>query len=215
VQDIVVGTLLVVVGALLAFRGYATLRVVIAVWGALAGFLIGVGLVAQVTDGSYLGSLLAWVVGLAVAVVFGSLAYLSYAVSVAIGMGAIGFAIGTTSMVVLGVTWSWVVVLAGLAAGIGLATLAIVGDLPLIILAVLGAFAGASAIVTGLLLLLGRLDGGDLAATSTSATLDLGGWWTAAYLALVLAGLSVQLAAHQVQRDSLRGAWRGHAPRPT
>ena len=110
-------------------------------------------------------------------------------------MGAIGFSLGTTLMVVLGVTWSWLIVLVGLLVGVALAALAIVGDLPLLVLAVLGAFAGASVTITGLLLLGGTLGSDDLAATSTTTGFELGTFWTIAYLLLAVAGLSAQLAS--------------------
>jgi hypothetical protein len=214
VQDVVIGSLAVLIGLLLCFRGYAALRVIIAAWGAFAGFLLGAGVVAQVTDASFLGDALAWLVGLLVAVAFGLLAYLYYAVSVVIGMGAIGFSLGTTLMVVLGVTWSWAIILVGLVVGVALAALAIVGDLPLLILAVLGAFAGASVVITGLLLLLGQLGSDDLAATSTSTTLELGWWWTLGYLLLAVAGLSAQLTSAEVRRGNLRGSCSGPTARP-
>lgn len=211
-RDVVIGSLAVLIGLLLCFRGYTALRAIIAAWGAFAGFLLGAGVVAQVTGASFLDDALAWLVGLGVALVFGLLAYLYYAVSVVIGMGAIGFSLGTTLMVVLGVTWSWAVVLVGLVAAVALAALAILADLPLVILAVLGAFAGASVVVAGLLLLLGRLGTDDLIETSTSVTFELGWWWTAGYVLLAVAGLSAQLTSAEVRRGSLRSTWRGHDP---
>ena len=48
-------------------------------------------------------------------------------------------------LVALGVTWSWLIVLSGLALGIVLAMVAIAGNLPGILLVVLSAMAGASA----------------------------------------------------------------------
>jgi hypothetical protein len=207
VQDVIIGILAVVIGSLLCFRGYAALRVVIAVWGTFAGFLAGAGLVAGVTGEGLLASALAWTVGIAVALVFGLLAYLYYAVSVVIGMGAIGFALGTTVMVALGVSWSWVVVLVGLAVGVLLAMLAIVGDLPLVILALLGAFAGASTIIAGMLLLLGVIDRQDLASTETTAGLALGWWWTVGYVVLAIAGIGTQLRSAEARRGTLREDW--------
>jgi hypothetical protein len=162
-EDLLVGVVAVVVGGALCFRGYAALRVVIAVWGAFAGFVLGAGVVAGATGEGFLASALAWAVGLVVAAVFGLLAYAYYAISVLIGMSAIGFTLGTTAMVALGVTWSWVVVLVGIVVGALLAMLAIAGDLPKLILALLGAFAGSSIAIGGILLVIGRLDRGDLA----------------------------------------------------
>lgn len=206
-QDVVVGVLAIVVGGLLCFRGYAALRIVIALWGAFAGFLLGAGIVASFTDDGFLASLLSWVVALVLAVVFGLIAYLYYVVSVVVGMAAIGFALGTTLMVALGVSWSWLVVLIGIVVGVGLAFAAIVGDLPLLILAILGAFAGSSIALGGLLLLLGVLDSPDLATAETTQALDLGWWWYAAYLVLAIVGLVVQLRTADARRGTLRGAW--------
>jgi hypothetical protein len=207
VQDVGIGLLAVVIGSLLCFRGYAALRVVIAVWGTFVGFMVGAGLVASATGEGLLASGLAWAVGVGVGLLFGALAYLYYAVSVVIGMGAIGFALGTTVMVALGVTWSWLVVLVGLTVGILLAILAIVGDLPLVILALLGALAGASTIIAGLLLLFGVIDRQDLASTETTAGLALGWWWTVGYVVLAIAGIAAQLRTAEARRGTLRDDW--------
>lgn len=210
-EDIVIGGLAVVVGLLLCFAGYAALRAVIAVWGAFAGFLLGAGLVSNFTGEGFLGTVLGWSVGLAVAVVFGLIAYLYYAVSVVIGMAAIGFSLGSTLMVALGVSWTWVIVLVGVVVGMLLAMLAIVGDMPMLLLAILGAFAGSSVTMGGLLLLTGVLDRGDLVTPETTATLELGWWWTAAYLALAVVGLVAQLRSVEARRGTLRDGWAATA----
>jgi hypothetical protein len=211
VEELIIGLLAVVVGLLLCFAGYAALRLVIAAWGAFAGFLLGAGLVATFTGEGFLGTLLGWGVGAALALVFGVIAYLYYAVSVVIGMAAIGFSLGSTLMVALGVSWTWLIVLAGVAAGVLLAFLAIAGDLPMLLLAILGAFAGSSVTIAGMLLLLGIIDRGDLATPETSATLELAWWWSAAYLALAIAGLVVQLRSAEARRGTLRDSWSGTA----
>jgi hypothetical protein len=210
--DVVLGLLAIVVGIVLTFFGYAALRLVIAAWGAFAGFVLGGTAVARATDTAYLGSLTGWLAAIGLGLVFGLIAYLYYAVSVILGMGAIGFALGTTLMVALGVRWSWVVVLVGLLLGIGLALVAIVGDLPMLILAVLSAFAGASTLLGGILLLLGRLDTADLPVEEGVAqALELGWVWTVAYLALAVVGLVSQLRDAGTRRGTLRSAWT--APR--
>lgn len=208
-EEFFVGALAVVVGLLLCFSGYAALRLVIAVWGAFAGFVLGAGLVATWTGEGFLATVLGWGVGAGLALVFGLIAYLYYAVSVVIGMGAIGFSLGSTLMVALGISWTWVVVLVGLAAGVLLALLAIVGDLPMVILAIFGAFAGASVTIIGVLLLVGTLDRGALVSPETTATLELDWWWSAAYLVLAVSGLVAQLRSVEARRGTLREGWSG------
>lgn len=206
-SEIVVGVVLVAVGLLLCFRGYAALRIAIAAWGAVVGFSVGAGAVAVATGQTVLASPLAWLAGGAVAVAFGIVAYAFYAVSVVIGMGGIGFTLGTTAMVAIGVSWSWLIAAAGLGLAVALAVLAIVKDLPMVVLAVLGAFAGASAALAGLFILTGDLTIGALGQARTTGVLaPAGGWWIA-YLALAAAGIIVQLRERAARSGSLRAAW--------
>ncbi|NOX32003.1 MAG: DUF4203 domain-containing protein, partial [Actinobacteria bacterium] len=141
-NDLVVGIIALVMGAVFCFRGYLAMRIVIPLWGAFAGFMFGAGIVAG--DAGFLATALGWIVGLGVAVVFGLIAYLYYEVSVIIGMLAIGFVLGTSVMVALGITWSWLIITGGVVLGLALASVGIVGNLPMLLLTVLTALAGAS-----------------------------------------------------------------------
>lgn len=206
-QDVVVGLLAIAVGALFAFRGYFAMRVIIPIWGAFAGFMLGAGLVSSASNDGFLRSVLGWVVGIVLAAVFALAAYLYYEISVAIAMAAIGFALGTSVMVALGVTWSWLVILVGVAAGVLLAAVAILGDLPTVILVVLTAMAGASTIVAGLMLLFGAVETGDFEKVSATKTLDDDWWWYAIYVVLAIAGVVIQIQRTAQLRASLREQW--------
>jgi hypothetical protein len=202
--DIAVGFIAVFTGAVFCFRGYLAMRIVIPLWGAFAGFLLGAGLVSG--DG-FLQTALGWLLGLVVAIVFGALAYLYYEVAVLIGMMAIGFALGTTLMVALGIEWQWLIILVGIAASVLLATVALVGDLPMVLLTVLTAFAGSSAIVAGLMLLFGVTDLVDFDSAQTTEALQDDWWWYAIYLTLAIGGLIAQFADTQRRNETLREAW--------
>ena len=206
-DDILVGIIALIVGLVFCFSGYFAMRVVIPIWGAFAGFMLGAGLVDNFTDEGFLASALGWVVGLAIALVFGLLAYVFYEISVIIAMGAIGFALGSTLMVALGITWSWVIVLVGLAVGVLLAIFAVVGDMPMIVLTVLSALAGASAATTGIMLIFGSISLSDFDSTATTDRLNEDWWWFAIYAVLALAGLIVQIRNTTRLRASMREAW--------
>ena len=62
-QDMVVGILAIAAGALFCFRGFIALRVMIPIWGTFAGFMLGAGLIAGTGDAGFLGTGLAWRVG--------------------------------------------------------------------------------------------------------------------------------------------------------
>ncbi|HSO49526.1 MAG TPA: DUF4203 domain-containing protein [Acidimicrobiia bacterium] len=205
--DIALGIFAILAGLLFCFRGYLAMRFVIPIWGAFSGFILGAGLVASLSAEGFLVSVLGWVVGAVLALVFGLFAYLYYEVAVLLAMSAIGFALGTSVMVALGVTWSWLIILVGLAVGIVLAAVAIVGDLPMTLLAVLTAFGGASVAVAGTMLLFGVISIDDFDSAATTQRLDDDWWWYAMFVVLAVAGIIAQIRSTVRLRASLREAW--------
>lgn len=204
--DDIFGLIAIVAGALFCFRGYLAFRLVIPIWGAFVGFGTGAGLVAGIDNTGFLATGLGWIVGLALAILFGALAYLYYEVSVVIAMMSIGFSLGASTIVAIGVSWTWVAVLVGLGLALLLAYTAIVSDLPMVLLVVLSALAGSSAITAGLLLLVGTLDARDF--TDDTVTSRIGDWWVLAiYAGLAIAGVVAQLRSRGRVRGSMRESW--------
>lgn len=212
-SDFLVGVLAIAVGALFCFRGYLTMRIIIPVWGAFSGFFIGAGVVAGLADESFLASAAAWLVGLAVAVVFGLLAYLYYEVSVALAMSAIGFVIATSALVALGVTWNWLIVFLGVALGVLMAFVAIVTDLPMVLLTVLTALAGSSVVVGGVMLVAGTIDNTQLSERTTTEVLTDDPWWYLLFVVVAIAGIVVQIRAADRLDRSLRESWEAEGGR--
>ncbi len=204
-NDIAVGSIALLTGAVFCFRGYLAMRLVIPVWGAFAGFMLGAGIASG--DAGFLGNALGWVVGIGLAIVFGVIAYLYYEVSVIIGMMGIGFVLGTSLMVAFGVTWSWLIVLSGVVLAVVLAFVAIAGDLPMVLLTVLTALAGASTIVAGLMLLVGTVDVEDFDIGVTTENVADNWWWFVIYGGLVVGGIIAQFTDTDRRRDTLREAW--------
>jgi hypothetical protein len=204
-NDIAVGIIALLTGAVFCFRGYLAMRVVIPLWGAFAGFMLGAGLVSG--DAGFLGNALGWLVGFGLAIVFGVIAYLYYEVSVIIGMMGIGFVLGTSLMVMLGVEWSWLIVLSGVVLAVALAFVAIAGDLPMVLLTVLTALAGAGTIVAGLMLLVGTIDVDDFDIGITTERAADNPWWFVIYGGLVVGGIISQFTDVDRRRETLRDAW--------
>jgi len=110
-------------------------------------------------------------------------------------------------MVMLGVTWSWLIVLSGVVLAVLLAFVAIAGDLPMVLLTVLTALAGASTIVAGLMLLVGTVDLEDFDLGVTTETVADNWWWFALYGGLVVGGIVAQYTDVDRRRETLRQAW--------
>jgi hypothetical protein len=210
VDTIVVGIIAVLIGALLCFRGYVTMRVIISLFGAFVGFLLGAGLVAGVTDSGFGQLALSWLVGIVGAVLFGVLAYFSYQIAVVIGMAGIGFAIGTTVMAAVGVGSQVAIVVVGLLAGALLAVIAIATDLPAVILVVLTALAGASVTVAGVMLIAGTIGVNRLTAEGVGAEMSRGWWWYVLYGGLALLGIIAQLRSRGSR--TMRQQWGSQVP---
>lgn len=210
-SDWVAGLLALLIGFVFCFQGWIAMRVVIAIWGGLAGFALGAGFGGD--DGGVLTTGLSWFLAIVLALLFAAVAYLYYAVSIALAMGSIGFALGASVLVALGVTWSWLIVLSGLALGIVLAFVAIAGDLPLVVLVVLSAAAGASAIVTGLMLLTGALDTEQINSSApVTAELNDDWYWYAIWIAAAIVGVVTQIRLADRMSGTARDAWG--QPRP-
>jgi hypothetical protein len=212
VSDWVAGLLAIVVGFVFCYQGYIAMRIAIAIWGGLAGFALGASVGAD--DGGMLSNALSWILGLVLAILFAAIAYLYYAVSIAIAMGSIGFTLGASVLVAFGVTWSWLIVLSGLALGVVLAFVAIAGDLPMLLLVVLSAAAGASAIVGGIMLLTGALETEEIT-RSAGITDELNDdwYWYVIWLVAAVTGIATQIVTADRMSGTTRDAWG--APRTT
>jgi hypothetical protein len=207
VEDVVFGLIAIAAGALFCFRGYLAFRFIIPLWGAFVGFTLGAGIVDSATDESFLRTTLGWLVGLALALLFLALAYLYYQAAVILAMGSIGFVLGTSLMVAIDVSWTWVVVLVGVALGALLAFAAIVVDLPMVLLVLLSALAGASAVTAGIMLLAGAVNTDDFDQDAVTEQANDDWWWYVIFALFAVLGLASQVRHTERMRRSMRESW--------
>ena len=189
------------------FAGQFVLRLILPIWGFLAGFAAGAGLVADLADERFLGTVFGWILGLVLGLVLAILAYFFFAVAVILAMASFGFAIGSGLVVAIGIDWNWVAVLVGLLVGaiVGLASIFL--DMPMIVLIVIGSIAGAVTVVGGLMLLTGSLNSADFTrATFTESVKDSWGWWLT-LVVLALLGIIIQARQRAVMRRTIHAYW--------
>jgi hypothetical protein len=211
--DILLGILAILAGGAMLFAGQFVLRLVLPIWGFFAGFAFGAGIFAQLADEHVLGTVLGWVSGLVFALIFALLAYFFYAVAVVLAMAAFGFAIGSGLVVALGIDWSWVAVLVGVGIGAILGLVAVVGNMPMVVLAVLSSVAGAVSVVAGLMLVVGSLNSADFTEAGFTDAIDAGWGWSVLALVLALVGIVVQLRQQAAMRRSINAAWYAQTSR--
>jgi uncharacterized membrane protein YagU involved in acid resistance len=127
-------------------------------------------------------------------------------VAVILTMGSLGFLAGSALMTALGVGWNWLIVLVAVAVSVVFAVFALVTNFPRIVLVIVSATAGATAMVAGGMLLVGALETADLTRAYVTERIEDDWWWYLGYLALVLAGIFSQAAGNA--RDDARLAWQ-------
>jgi hypothetical protein len=213
--DILLGLLAILAGGVMLFAGQFALRIVLPIWGFFAGFAFGAGIFAELADERFLGTALGWVSGLVFALIFALLAYFFYAVAVILAMAAFGFAIGSGLVVALGIDWNWVAVLVGVAVGAVIGIVSIVGNMPMVVLAVLSSVAGAVSVVAGLMLVFGILNSADFTQASFSSAVDASWIWWVLLVVLAVIGIVAQTRQRVVIQRTVNEAWYARTADPT
>jgi hypothetical protein len=209
--DILLGLLAILAGGLMLFAGQYVLRLILPIWGFVAGFAAGAGLVADLADERFLGTVLGWVLGLVLGLVLAILAYFFYAVAVILAMASFGFAIGSGLVVAIGIDWNWVAVLVGIVVGgiVGVASMFL--DMPMIVLIVIGSIAGAVTVVGGLMLLVGSLNSADFTRAAFTETVKDSWGWYLTLLVLAVFGIIIQARQRAVMRRTIHAYWSAQA----
>ena len=205
--DILLGLLAIFAGGAMLLAGQFVLRLALPIWGFFAGFAFGAGLVAELADERFLGTVLGWVLGLVFALIFAIFAYLYFAVAVILAMAAFGFAIGSGLVVALGIDWNWVAVLVGVAVGAVVGLVSVFGNMPMIVLVVISSVAGAIGVVAGLMLVFGSMDTADFTGGAFSDKVQDSWGWYLTLLVLIFVGLLVQARQRTMLRRSVNEVW--------
>lgn len=192
-QEVLLGLVILVLGLGVGFFGLQAWFVMLPIWGAIAGFFVGATGVASLFGGGFLGNTLGFVAGLVVALVFAVLAYFFWYFGAILAAGSVGALIGTGLMRAIGLDATWWLWIVGLVVGVLFALAALMLNLPVYIVLVNSAFAGAAAAVTGLLLVLDQVNFADLGEGPAWATLRLGWFWGLVWLVVGVVGMLVQL----------------------
>jgi hypothetical protein len=206
-KDVVVGIAAIVIGGVFCFWGYFAMRLVIPIWGFFAGFMLGAGATSFFDDSEFLSTVLGWVLGFFVGLLFAVLAYLFYEIAVVLAFASIGFTLGSGLMTALNIDWNWFVILAGVAGGIVFGIVAVVTELPMVLLVVFSTIAGALAITAGLMLVFNATDTKDWNSTTVVDLIDDDWWWWVIAFALAIAGLVAQMSVITRMRWSMHQAW--------
>jgi hypothetical protein len=150
---------------------------------------------------------LGWILGIFIGLLFAVIAYLYYEVAVVLAFGSIGFVIGAALMTALDIDWNWVIILVGVAVGLLFAVMAIVAELPMLLLVILTAIAGAISVTGGLMLWFSDLETEDFNSDAVIDRVDDSWWWWLIAFGLAVVGIVSQMRTIADFRSSMRAAW--------
>jgi hypothetical protein len=186
-----VGVVAILLGILACFAGYRVFRIVLPILGFIIGLGVGAELAARFLGEPYLESLTSWVVAIIVGLVFATIAFLWWYVSVAITIAGLGYAMGYGAAVGVDAGADAATTI-GIIVALIAAVVAIVLRIPTAIVIIMSAFWGASAIVGGALVLMGQIDTADLRNGSVDVVIGESTLLLVAWLALAVVGIVVQ-----------------------
>lgn len=197
----------IALGLVFLVVGYSAARVVLALWGALVGFLAGTLLYVALLrweQASFLVMVPWWVFSIGLALLVASLSFAFYTIGVLVSMGAVGWGVGQFVSSTLHLP-SWISFAMGLVVAAGLVMVGWTINLPKAMLVVLTAVVGAAVIVDGAQAVLGRrLDWFDQVGWRTDLVTNTA--WTAGFLLLAATGMFIQFRANS--EDTLRDAYK-------
>jgi hypothetical protein len=191
-NDAVIGLIAILVGLLACLAGYAVFRVVLPILGFFVGLGLGAQVAARLLNEPYLGSPLSWAIAIVVGLVIATIAFVWWYVSVAVTIGGLGYAIGYGGAVGLGVGNPTGLVIAGVVVAVIFALVALLLRVPIFIVILVTAFWGASALIGGVLIILNRIEPGQLRNGSVDVVIHSTPLWLAVWIGLGVVGVLVQ-----------------------
>mgnify|MGYP003586852848 FL=1 len=148
-MNLLIGLVGVMLGFLLCVSGYRIARILIPLWGFVAGFIMGAAGVSDAMNSTFIGTSLGIVVGLFVGILFAVLAYFFFSIAIILLGASIGYWIGSGFIELIGFDNGFLTALVGISLGVVFAIIAILTNFPKYYLILLSSVSGALAIVTG------------------------------------------------------------------
>jgi hypothetical protein len=192
-MDVLAGLILVVLGVVLAASGLRIWFVALPILGFIAGMTLGLEIMYYLFDKGFLTTTIGFILGLVLGVVFAAVSYLYWYIGAILGAAFFGAAAGSGLLAIFGADSKWVLGLAALVGALLFAYAAVALDLPIYMVIVNTAFAGATMAVAGVMLVFDQVDRGQLGNGAVAAAWNEHWWWVLIWVAVAAVGLAAQL----------------------
>lgn len=193
-MDLIGGILVILFGLFITLAGIQVFFLSLPVLGFCLGFFVGAAGIEALFGDGFLSTVTGWFAGFVVGLLFALLSWFWWYAGVLIAAGALGSVLGTGIMEAFGVDSEWVIFLAGLLGIVIVVGLALLLNLPIYIVIVSTSFAGASLLISGILLVFNQVDFDELGHGTAIAIIQESWFWVIAWAAAAAFGMIFQLA---------------------
>lgn len=193
-ETLCVSVLALLLGLAALFAGYRFFLLLLPIWGFFAGFFLAVSAVTILFGDGFLSTVLGWVVGFIVGLIFSVLSYLFYVAGVAILAGSVGYALGAGLMYAIFDDPAVVAFVVGMVAAVIVAIGTLLLNLQKWVIVAITAIGGASSLFLSGMLLFNVIELSDLGGNPVQAVIDSSWFWFLIWLVLAAAGVAVQIA---------------------
>ena len=195
-QLICTAILALIIGVLALVAGYRLFLLLLPIWGFFAGFAMGAHATTLIFGTGFLSTVTSWIVGFVAGLVFAVLSYLIYIVGVALLSAAFGYFLGA-GVTLLFLEPGLIVTLVGLAVAVVMVFVVLAFNIQKPVLEFITSFGGATAVLTGVLLLFGRIPLDALGGNPVRAVLDDSIFWLIVWLVVGFVGFGIQIASNR------------------
>lgn len=195
-QLICTAIIALIIGVLALLAGYRLFLLLLPIWGFFAGFAMGAHATTLIFGTGFLSTVTSWIVGFVAGLIFAVLSYLIYIVGVALLSAAFGYFLGA-GLALLFFDPGLIVTLVGVAGAVVMAFIVLAFNIQKPVLEFVTAFGGATAVLAGLLLMLGRIPFEALGQNPVRAVLDDSIFWLIVWLVLGFVGFGIQIASNR------------------
>jgi hypothetical protein len=189
VKDLIFALFAGLIGLALVFGGYRLARILIPLWGLLAGFTLGAAGVSDALNGGFIGTTMGIIVGVVVGVVFALLAYFFFSLAVVLFSASLGYWLGTSMVLFLGFNKGFLSAIVGIVLGAIVGIIALFGNFPKYYLIIISSIGGAVAVLGGIMLLLNKIQIDAFSYAAVSQEVKTSWFWL--LLAVLLAGVGI------------------------
>lgn len=193
-MDILLGILLILFGLAITFFGLQVFFATLPLLGFILGFFVGAGAIEKIWNDGFLATATGWIVGIIIGLLFALISWFWWYAGALLGAGAWGAVLGTGFLMLFDKTPSdWMIFIF---AGIGFVAvllLALFLNLPIYIVIVSTAWAGASVLITGVLLLFNRVNYQQLGDGTAAGIINESWWWGLVAIVVAILGMFFQL----------------------